>query len=94
MIKPLDELEKIIANVPRNKKLDHLCDLIALALASPNPVKHLYNAVESYKSINGRIRIVNYISASRGIPPASADLILSTMIKNSSYYKFKRNLVR
>ncbi len=39
MIKPLDGPERIITNVYRyKKKLDYLCNLIALALANPNPL--------------------------------------------------------
>ena len=70
MLQNFEELENTLSHKSENEKNRFLSDLLVAALATPNPVKSLYNAISFQRSLRAKFKFVNCISKSTNVLPS------------------------
>lgn len=86
MLQPLMELENDII-IPKQQKTKFFATLIMRSLNSSDPIKVIQEAVDLNRSIQGRNKIVSYVSEGMDMTAKDARLYINGLIKDSSYYK-------
>ena len=62
MLQNFEELENTLSHKSENEKNRFLSDMLVAALATPNPVKSLYDAISFQRSLRAKFKFVNCIS--------------------------------
>jgi hypothetical protein len=85
LIKSFEELEKLCSHYPEPERIKYLANHIVMAILSPDPLKAINNAINLIRKLNGKAKLVHYVSKSYGMNPVQAESYLTNLIKSSRY---------
>ena len=92
MLQNYEELENAFSHKSENEKNRFLSDMLVAALATPNPVKSLYDAISYQRSLRAKIKFVNCISKSTKVSPIMAQASLENLIKNNHFINKRKQI--
>jgi hypothetical protein len=85
----IEELDSLLSDVPAEKRIDTVGQIIMSSLMSSNPFKAMRNTINFHNSIKGMKKALYIVAASRNILPAQAQELLRLTILNAPYFKNK-----
>ena len=92
MLQNYEELENAFSHKSENEKNRFLSDMLVAALATPNPVKSLYDAISYQRSLRAKIKFVNCISKNTKVSPIMAQASLENLIKNNHFINKRKQI--
>jgi hypothetical protein len=89
MLPLIEELDSLLSDVPAEKRIDTVGQMIMSSLMTSNPFKAMRDAINLHKSIKGMEKASYFVAASRNILPVQAQELLRFTILNAPYFKNK-----
>jgi hypothetical protein len=89
MLPLIGELDSLLADVPAEKRIDTVGQIIMSSLMSSNPFKAMRDAINLHNSIKGMKKASYFVAESRKITPGQAQELLRLTILNAPYFKNK-----
>ncbi len=86
IIKPFEELEKLYSNYPEPDRTKYLGHFLSMALLSTDPIKEINNTINFRRKLNGRTKIMHYVSKNYGMNLVQVDSYLTKLIKSRPYF--------
>ena len=86
MLPLIEEMDKALSDIPPEKRIDTVGQIIMSSLNTSNPFKAMRDAINFHNSIKGMKKASYFVAASRKISPGQAHELLRLTILNSPYF--------
>ena len=88
LFQPFEEIERALSgDIPQIERTKYLSNVIIGALSISDPVQSIQNILNFSHSIEGKAKMISYVSEGMNIQPHQADILLTRLIKSSRYYE-------